>query len=178
MAMESTTATIAQAGKFLSFVLGGDEYGLEILKVQEINGLMGITRVPRAPDCVRGVINLRGRSIPIVDLRKVFGLPSVADTEKSCVIVVQAAPAGREITMGIVVDEVAEVLSLGEGQIEAPPHGGGRLSEADLVTGLGRLPNKVVTLLDIDRVLSGPELAAVVANRRAAVEPESQEEIS
>ncbi len=168
MAMASTTAPIAQAGKFLSFVLDGDEYGLEILKVQEINGLMGITRVPRAPDCVRGVINLRGRSIPIVDLRRIFGLPAVADTEKTCVIVVQAAPAGRELTMGIVVDEVAEVLSLGEGQIETPPARGGRTWAADLVTGLGRLENKTVILLDIDHALSGLEMADIMTDPRAS----------
>jgi purine-binding chemotaxis protein CheW len=162
MAMESTTARIAQAGKFLSFVLGDREFGLEILKVQEINGLMGITRAPRAPECLRGVIRLRGRSIPIVDLRRVLGMPAVADTERTCVVVVQAKPADRDVTLGVVVDEVCEVLSLVEGQIEAPPSGGDSLTEADLVTGLGRLPNKVVTLLDIDRVLSGPQLAAVV----------------
>lgn len=171
MAMAMTTAPIAQAGKYLSFVLGGDEYGVEILKVQEINGLMGITRVPRAPDCVRGVINLRGRSIPIVDLRRIFGLPAVADTEKTCVVVVQVAPAGRELTMGIVVDEVAEVLSLGKGQIETPPARGGKPWESDLVTGLGRLENKTVILLDIDLALSGLQMADIMTEPRASFEP-------
>jgi purine-binding chemotaxis protein CheW len=162
MATESTAARIAQAGKFLSFILGEEEYGLEILKVQEINGMMGITRVPRTPDYVRGVINLRGRVIPIVSLRKKFKMPAVADTEKTCIIVVQVRYVDREITMGIIVDEVSEVLNIGDGQIEPPPSFGGGMEEADFITGMGKLENKVVILLDIDRVMSGTEMEAVL----------------
>ncbi|MBK6733653.1 MAG: purine-binding chemotaxis protein CheW [bacterium] len=162
MATESTAARIAQAGKFLSFILGEEEYGLEILKVQEINGMMGITRVPRTPDYVRGVINLRGRVIPIVSLRKKFKMPAVADTEKTCIIVVQVRYVDREITMGIIVDEVSEVLNIGDGQIEPPPSFGGGMEEADFITGMGKLENKVVILLDIDRVMSGTEMEAVM----------------
>ena len=162
MATESTAARIAQAGKFLSFILGEEEYGLEILKVQEINGMMGITRVPRTPDYVRGVINLRGRVIPIVSLRKKFKMPAVADTEKTCIIVVQVRYVDRELTMGIIVDEVSEVLNIGDGQIEPPPSFGGGMEEADFITGMGKLENKVVILLDIDRVMSGTEMEAVM----------------
>jgi len=162
MATESTAARIAQAGKFLSFILGEEEYGLEILKVQEINCMMGITRVPRTPDYVRGVINLRGRVIPIVSLRKKFKMPAVADTEKTCIIVVQVRYVDREITMGIIVDEVSEVLNIGDGQIEPPPSFGGGMEEADFITGMGKLENKVVILLDIDRVMSGTEMEAVM----------------
>ena len=162
MATESTATRIAQAGKFLSFILGEEEYGLEILKVQEINGMMGITRVPRTPDYVRGVINLRGRVIPIVSLRKKFKMPAVADTEKTCIIVVQVRYGDREITMGIIVDEVSEVLNIGDGQIEPPPSFGGGMEEADFITGMGKLENKVVILLDIDRVMSGSEMEAVL----------------
>ncbi|MBK7771710.1 MAG: purine-binding chemotaxis protein CheW [bacterium] len=162
MATESTAARIAQAGKFLSFILGEEEYGLEILKVQEINGMMGITRVPRTPDYVRGVINLRGRVIPIVSLRKKFKMPAVVDTEKTCIIVVQVRYVDREITMGIIVDEVSEVLNIGDGQIEPPPSFGGGMEEADFITGMGKLENKVVILLDIDRVMSGTEMEAVM----------------
>ena len=157
-----TTARIAQAGKFLSFILGEEEYGLEILKVQEINGMMGITRVPRTPEYVRGVINLRGRVIPIVSLRQKFQMPTIPDTEKTCIIVVQVKYSDREITMGIIVDEVSEVLNIGDGQIEPPPSFGGGMEEADFITGLGKLENKVVILLDIDRVMSGSELDAVM----------------
>lgn len=162
MATESTINRTAQAGKFLSFILGDEEYGLEILKVQEINGMMGITRVPRTPDYVRGVINLRGRVIPIVSLRKKFKMASVPDTEKTCIIVVQVRYVDREITMGIIVDEVSEVLNIGDGQIEPPPSFGGGMEEADFITGMGKLENKVVILLDIDRVMSGTEMDAVM----------------
>lgn len=162
MATESTAARTAQAGKFLSFILGAEEYGLEILKVQEINGMMGITRVPRTPDYVRGVINLRGRVIPIVSLRGKFKMPPVADTEKTCIIVVQVNYGDREITMGIIVDEVSEVLNIGPNQIEPAPSFGGGMEEADFITGMGKLENKVVILLDIDRVMYGVELEAII----------------
>ena len=89
MAVESAVAAVAKAGKYLSFMLGDEEYGVEILKVQEINGISDITRVPRTPEFVRGVINLRGRVIPVIDLRAKFGMEVVPDTEKTCVVVVQ-----------------------------------------------------------------------------------------
>jgi purine-binding chemotaxis protein CheW len=162
MAVDSAVARIAQAGKFLSFVLGEEEYGLEILKVQEINGMMGITRVPRTPHYVRGVINLRGRVIPIVSLRQKFQMPVIDDTEKTCIIVVQVAYQDSEVTMGIIVDEVSEVLNITDGQIEPPPSFGGGMEEADFITGMGKLENKVVILLDIDRVLNGVEMDAVM----------------
>ncbi len=161
MAVESAVARIAQAGKYLSFRLGGEEYGLEILKVQEINGMMGITRVPRTPEFVRGVINLRGRVIPIVSLRSKFRMPQIEDTEKTCIIVVQVRHDDSEITMGIIVDEVSEVLNISEGQIEGPPSFGGGMEDADYITGMGKLEDKVVILLDLDAILSGEEMEGV-----------------
>jgi len=160
--MESAVASVAQAGKYLSFVLGEEEYGLEILKVQEINGMMDITRVPRTPEYVRGVINLRGRVIPIVSLREHFKMPAVEDTEKTCIIVVQVRYQESQITMGIVVDEVSEVLNITEDQIEQAPSFGGGMDEADFITGMGKLDNKVVILLDIDQALNGQELESIV----------------
>ncbi|MBU2502964.1 MAG: chemotaxis protein CheW [bacterium] len=161
MAVESAVARIAQAGKYLSFKLGGEEYGLEILKVQEINGMMGITRVPRTPEFVRGVINLRGRVIPIVSLRSKFRMPQIEDTEKTCIIVVQVRHGDSEITMGIIVDEVSEVLNISEGQIEGPPSFGGGMEDADYITGMGKLEDHVVILLDLDAVLSGEEMEGI-----------------
>ena len=161
MAAETAVARIAQAGKFLSFVLGEEEYGLEILKVQEINGMMDITRVPRTPDYVKGVINLRGRVIPILSLRRKFSMPLIEDTEKTCIIVVQVQHQDTQLTMGIIVDEVSEVLNISEGQIEPPPSFGGGMDEADFITGMGKLEDKVVILLDIDRVLDNEELDIV-----------------
>ena len=133
MSAEAQVATIAQAGKYLSFVLGSEEYGLEILKVQEINGMMDVTRVPRTPEYVRGVINLRGRVIPVVNLRRMFGMEPVDDDEKTCIIVVQVARADSQITMGIIVDEVSEVLNISADQIEPPPAFGAGMDEADFI---------------------------------------------
>ena len=162
MAVETPVARTAQEGKYLSFVLGEEEYGLEILKVQEINGMMGITRVPRTPDYVRGVINLRGRVIPIVSLRRKFNMPDVEDTDKTCIIVVQVDCAETELTMGIVVDEVSEVLNIKSEQIEPAPNFGGGMVATEFITGMGKLEDKVVILLDIDSVLNEDEIEAVV----------------
>ncbi len=162
MAVETPVTRIAQEGKFLSFVLGAEEYGLEILKVQEINGMMGITRVPRTPDYVKGVINLRGRVIPIVSLRQKFQMPLVEDTEKTCIIVVQVNYEDTDLTMGIIVDEVSEVLNIAGDQIEPAPSFGGGMDETDYITGMGKLEDKVVILLDIDKVLNGAEIEAII----------------
>jgi purine-binding chemotaxis protein CheW len=169
MATVTTAPRIAQAGKFLAFVLGEDEYGLEILKVQEINGLTGLTRTARFADHVRGVINLRGRVIPVVSLRQVLRMPTVSDTEKTCIIVVQVQHTGREITMGIIVDEVTEVLNIGDGRIGPPPGFGGGLGEAGIIAGIGQLENRVVTLLDIDCVMSGLDIDAALSEVQEVV---------
>lgn len=162
MAADSAVAKIAQAGKYLSFVLGREEYGLEILKVQEINGMMDITRVPRTQHYVRGVINLRGRVIPIISLRDKFKMPAVEDTEKTCIIVVQVQYKEDTLTMGIIVDEVSEVLNIAETSIEPPPSFGGGMEETDFITGMGKLDDKVVILLDIDMVLDAEEMKAIM----------------
>lgn len=161
MAAEAAVANVAQAGKYLSFVLGREEYGLEILRVQEINGLMDITRVPRSPDYVKGVINLRGRVIPIINLRQKFRMPMVEDTERTCIIMVQVNYNESQITMGIIVDEVSEVLNITDEQIEPSPSFGGGMEQADFITGMGKLEDKVVILLDLDSVLNGEELAEI-----------------
>lgn len=148
------------AGKYLTFELGGEVYGLEILKVQEIIGMMAVTQVPRTPKFVRGVINLRGKVIPVVDLRIKFGLDSQEDTEKTCIIVVQVSQDGVEVTMGILVDEVSEVLDVASEQIEPPPSFGVGV-DTDFILGMGKVAQKVVMLLDVDKVLSGGEIATV-----------------
>ncbi len=167
MATESAVASIAQEGIYLSFVLGGEEYGLEILKVQEINGMMDITRVPRTPHYVRGVINLRGRVIPIISLRDKFKMAQVEDTEKTCIIVVQVQYQDDTLTMGIIVDEVSEVLNIAENSIEPPPSFGGGMEETDFITGMGKMADKVVILLDIDMVLDAEEMKAIVESAQA-----------
>lgn len=148
------------AGKYLTFELGGEVYGLEILKVQEIIGMMAVTQVPRTPKFVRGVINLRGKVIPVVDLRIKFGLDSQEDTEKTCIIVVQISQEGSEVTMGILVDEVSEVLDVASEQIEPPPSFGTAV-DTTFIMGMGKIGQRVVMLLEVDKVLGEGEMAMI-----------------
>lgn len=162
MSTEIVAGTPAKAGKYLSFLLGPEEYGVEILKVQEIIGIMDMTCVPRTPECVRGVVSLRGRVIPVVDLRCKFRMPQAEVTGRTCIIVVQASQGDLTVTMGVIVDEVSEVISFAQEQIESAPVFGGGMDESASITGMGKLGSKFVILVDIDRVLEGEEFAAVV----------------
>lgn len=148
------------AGKYLTFKLVQEEYGLQILKVQEIIGMMDVTKVPKTPDFVRGVINLRGRVIPVADLRRKFSFDHQEDTEKTCIIVVQVCSSQdskETTTMGILVDEVSEVLDIVSEQIEKTPSLGSGI-DTDFILGMGKVEDKVVMLLDIDKVLTGMEV--------------------
>jgi purine-binding chemotaxis protein CheW len=153
-------AVAAKAGKYLTFQLGKEVYGIEILKVQEIIGMMPVTRVPRTPDFVRGVINLRGKVIPVVELRRKFGMEGREDTERTCIVVVQVSWAAGTVIMGLLVDEVSEVLNVAGEQIEAPPSFGASV-DTDFILGMGKVGAKVVMLLDVDRVLANDEMAMV-----------------
>jgi len=150
------------AGKYLTFKLSDEEYGLEILKVQEIIRMQTVTRVPRTPDYVRGVINLRGKVIPVIDLRCKFGMDSQEDTDKSCIIVVQVNSADHKIVMGVIIDEVREVLDIDAGSIEETPSFGASIN-TDFITGIGKVGDTVKMLLDIDKVLTDSEVAEVAA---------------
>jgi purine-binding chemotaxis protein CheW len=146
----------ALAGKYLTFSIGNEGYGLEILKVHEIIGLLPITRLPRTPDFIRGVINLRGKVIPVVDLRLKFGMPSVEQTEQTCIIVVEVG----HLEMGIVVDKVSEVLNIAAGDIEDAPSFGVSVN-TEFILGIGKTNNRVTILLDIGKVLTHEETNAV-----------------
>lgn len=148
---------IQLAGKYLTFRLSDEEYGLQILKVQEIIRMQTVTRVPRTPDYLRGVINLRGKVIPVVDLRRKFNLDGQEDTDRTCIIVVQVAQSASTVTMGIIIDEVREVLDIGAENIEETPSFGANV-EADFILGIGKIGTSVKILLDIDRVLSAAEI--------------------
>ncbi|HLP41471.1 MAG TPA: chemotaxis protein CheW [Fibrobacteria bacterium] len=152
--------TIAKAGKYLTFQLGKEIYGIEILKVQEIIGMMPVTHVPKTPDFVRGVINLRGKVIPVVELRSKFGLQGREDTERTCIVVVQVAWATGTVTMGLLVDEVSEVLNVTGDQIEPPPSFGSSV-DTDFILGMGKVGQKVVMLLDVDKVLASDGVASM-----------------
>ncbi len=157
---DSDASTSDLAGKYLTFELGAEIYGLEILKVQEIMGMMGVTQVPRTPDFVRGVINLRGKVIPVMDLRLKFCMEKIEDTERTCIIVVQVDSEDSQITMGIIVDEVSEVLDISTEQIEPPPSFGTQV-ETDFIMGMGKIEEHVVILLDVDKVLSSGEVGVI-----------------
>jgi purine-binding chemotaxis protein CheW len=151
-----------RAGKYLAFRLADQDYGLAILQVREIIGLVDITRVPCVDSFIRGVINLRGKIIPVIDLRMKFGMESCAASEQTVIIVVQYPTTQGEITMGVLVDQVQEVLSLEADKIEpAPSFGAGSLVAA-FILGIGKVDQRVIFLLDIGRALSGDEAKAKV----------------
>lgn len=160
---EESTAIIEKtigerlAGKYLTFRLADEEYGLEILKVQEIIRMQAVTRVPRTPDYVRGVINLRGKVIPVVELRKKFSFMPCDDTEKTCIIVVQISSSDLSVVMGIIIDEVREVLDIASENIEETPSFGASIN-TDFILGMGKMNGDVKILLDIDKVLSIKEI--------------------
>lgn len=150
----------ALAGKYLTFRLAEEEYGLEILKVQEIIQMQSVTKVPRTPSYVGGVINLRGKVIPVIDLRKKLGLPSVSNTEKTCIIVVQIERDSGKMVTGIIIDEVKEVLDISADHIEETPDFGSRIN-TEFIMGIGKIGQSVKILLDIDKVMSAGELDEV-----------------
>jgi purine-binding chemotaxis protein CheW len=157
------------AGKYLTFKLADEEYGLEILKVQEIIQMQAVTRVPRTPEYVRGVINLRGKVIPVIDLRKKFALDTVKDTEKTCIIVVQIANKDSHVVMGIIIDAVKEVLNIKAENIEETPSFGTSVN-TDFILGIGKVGSTVKMLLDIDKVLSINEIDTITRMSRPAAE--------
>src|SRR5512142_1313490 len=140
------------AGKYLAFALGQEEYGLPVLKVREIIKVMDITQVPQVPSHVRGVINLRGKVIPVIDLRRNFAFPAPVSTERTCIIVVEVAMSGTNVMMGIVVDSVSEVLNIAGADIDETPDFGAHVT-TDYILALAKVKGTVKILLDLDRVL-------------------------
>lgn len=169
--------------KFLTFRLGQEEYGVEILRVREIIGLIDITPLPRTPDYVKGVINLRGKIIPVIELRTKFGLPPVEYTEATCVIVVDVedADGGEQLQMGVIVDTVSEVLDIRQDLIEPAPRFGSAAS-AESIMGMGKVEmgetTKVVILLDIDRVLAGGEAKSLSSETDTPVPSQNPESLA
>jgi purine-binding chemotaxis protein CheW len=153
-------ARVPEGGKFLTFLMANEKYGLEILKVREIMGMMDVTSIPTTPAFIRGVINLRGKVIPVVDLRLKFGIEAKEDTQRTCIIVVHLTHPGQDMIMGIIVDEVSDVLDIDRSQIEPPPSFGANI-RTDFILGMGKVDQKVMTMLDIDRVLTEQEVALV-----------------
>jgi purine-binding chemotaxis protein CheW len=146
-----------RAGKYLTFQLGNEEFGIRVLKVREIMGIQDITAVPQTPAHVKGVINLRGKVIPVIDLRLKFGLVSAEYTPRTCIIVAQVQGESGPTLMGVVVDGVSEVLNLTTAEIENTPDFGEETAGQYLL-GMAKVKGKVKILLDIDEVLSSQDL--------------------
>ncbi len=151
-----------RAGKYLTFIVDREEFGVAVLKVREIMGIQEVTAVPRTPAWIKGVINLRGKIIPVVDLRLKFGLASATYTERTCIVVVQIRSGADLLSTGIVVDEVSEVLTMSAGDIEDTPDFGSGVDTA-YILGMAKIKGKVKILLDIDKVLTSQEIRSLEA---------------
>ncbi len=153
---EAATKKEITEGKFLTFICGDEVYGIEILRVREIIKLMDITTVPQTPDYMKGVINLRGKVIPVIDLRLKFSMPEEEHTKETCIIVTEV----NKTSIGIIVDSVSEVLDIKSEEIEDAPHLGQDI-DTNFILGLGKTKERIVILLDIEQVLSSEELETV-----------------
>ena len=156
---QAVKAMVEKEGKYLTFSMANEEYGIGILKIKEIIGLMPITSVPQTPEFVKGVINLRGKVIPVMDLRLRFGMKAKEYTERTCIIVVEISASSSTVLIGIVVDSVSEVLNIKGENIEEPPTFGAKLN-TDYILGMAKIEGGVKILLDIDKVLRTHELAS------------------
>jgi len=153
MSVQTVTSTSSEILKLVSFCIGDEEYGVDILRVQEINRTMEVTRVPNAPSYVEGVINLRGRVIPVVDLRARFGMPRKEWDKNTRIVVVEL----RGVTVGFVVDSVNEVLRIPRNVTEPPP-GLATGANAEYITGVGKLEDRLLILLDLEKVVGIEDL--------------------
>ena len=157
MAPAGSQKTDQRAGKYLTFQLGNEEFAIQVLRVREIMGIQEITAVPQTPHYVKGVINLRGKVIPVVDLRLKFGLAELEYTPRTCIIVVQIESEAGRLMIGVIVDAVSEVLTLQSADIEDTPDFGSGVATPYLL-GMAKIKGKVKILLDINMVLSSQEL--------------------
>lgn len=159
---QAVNAMADKEGKYLTFSLAGEEYGIGILKIREIIGMMPITSVPQMPSFIKGVINLRGKVIPVMDLRVRFGIPAIDYNERTCIIVVEIAGQAGPIQIGIVVDAVSEVLNIKSEDMEPTPSFGAKLS-TEYIQGMAKMGGGIKILLDINRVLGSEETALLAA---------------
>ncbi len=156
--------TVSETNQYLTYTLADELYAFDIAKVREVLDFTTITRVPNMPAFMRGVINLRGTAVPVLDLRLKFGMPQADKTVDTCVIITEVNVAGEHATIGALADSVQEVMDLGAGQIEPAPKIGTGLNTA-FIKGMGRHGERFIIILDIDRVFSAEELAALPAEQ-------------
>ena len=157
---QENSAISNKDGKYLTFTLADEEYGIVIQKIKEIIGMMPITQVPQTPAFVKGVINLRGKVIPVVDLRLRFGMEKIGYTDRTCIVVVEISSNSGTVMIGIVVDSVSEVLNIKGDDIEETPAFGTKLN-TDYILGMAKFDGGVKILLDIDQVLNREEVTAL-----------------
>ncbi len=151
---------IVESTQYLTFTLDEELFALDIAKVREVLDYTSITKVPQTPDFMRGVINLRGSVVPVVDMRSKFNMPVAETTVNTCIIIVEVDIDGEGTVLGAMADSVQEVLDLGPDQIEPPPRIGTKL-KTDFIKGMGKRDDQFVIILDIDKVFSASELAMV-----------------
>jgi len=169
---QAVKAMTDREGKYLTFMLADEEYGIGILTVREIIGMMPITSVPQTPSFVKGVINLRGKVIPVVDLRLKFGINATDYTERTCIIVVEIPGETNTFQIGIIVDAVSEVLNIKSEDVEETPSFGSSLNTS-YILGMAKIEGGVKILLDIDQVLTGEEVGMIDMEEEAVPEPAS-----
>jgi purine-binding chemotaxis protein CheW len=164
--MEMARRKLLIGARFLSFTLGSEAYCMEILKVKELMGMTEITPLPQTPEYIRGVINLRGQIIPIIDMRLKFGLPPEAYSKRTCIIVVELDYQGESMLMGLVVDSIQEVISIPEDKISKIPFINAKV-RAEYIKGVANTAEGIKLILDVVKILSDDELAAINAKQSA-----------
>jgi len=157
---QSEQVSTGRGGKYLTFTMADEEYGISILKIKEIIGMLPVTTVPQTPGYVKGVINLRGKVIPVIDLRLRFEIEAMQYTERTCIIVIEIGAQDNSILTGIVVDSVSEVLNIRDQEIEDAPTFGVNMN-TEYILGVAKIEGTVKILLEIDKVLKGEELQAL-----------------
>jgi purine-binding chemotaxis protein CheW len=157
---EQNAAADRRTTKYLTFHVGTEEFAIAVLSVREIMGVQDITAVPHTPSYIKGIINLRGKVVPVVDLRLKFGLPATEYTQRTCIIVVEVAGESAPLLMGAVVDSVSEVLNVASSEVEKTPDFGEGVTIPYLL-GIAKSKGNVTILLDIDKVLANSELSGI-----------------
>jgi purine-binding chemotaxis protein CheW len=169
-----TQAEIAEITQYLTFKLGDEVFALDIGKVREVLDLISITKVPRTPEFMLGVINLRGSVVPVVDMRLKFGMTKTENTVNTCIIIVEVTVDNETTVLGALADSVQEVLDLEPGHIEPAPKIGTRLN-TEFIKGMGKRDNRFIIILDIDKIFSTDELSLVRSGQEAATTEDAKE---
>jgi purine-binding chemotaxis protein CheW len=170
--LASAASAAAEPAQYLTFMLAQEQFAIGILNIKEIIEYHGVTEVPMMPECVRGVINLRGAVVPVMDLLARFGRPSSEVTKRTCVVIVEVESGDERQVIGLVVDAVNEVLDIAAADIEPAPSFGARI-RAEFIQGVGKVRGRFVLLLDVDRALSLDEIAALPTDSSPVVEEEA-----